>query len=98
MFISPAFAQAAPAAASGSSAMGLFNGILPLILIFAVFYFLLIRPQQKAQKSHRAKLAAVLRSASEELLAEGDAQGARIAVDALKELRQLEDSEPSSKP
>jgi len=32
---------------------------LPLILIFAVFYFLLIRPQQKAAKTHRAKLAAV---------------------------------------
>ena len=50
------------------------------------------------KKRSRAKLAAVLRNASEELLAEGDAEGARIAVDALKELRQLEDAEPSSKP
>ncbi len=50
------------------------------------------------KKQSRAKLAAVLRSASEELLAEGDAEGARIAVDALKELRQLEGAEPSSKP
>ena len=50
------------------------------------------------KKQSRAKLAAVLRNASEELLAEGDAEGARIAVDALKELRRLEDAEPSSKP
>jgi hypothetical protein len=50
------------------------------------------------KKQSRAKLAAILRSASEELLAEGDADGARIAVDALKELRQLEDAELSSKP
>ena len=54
-------------------------------------------PEQLKKRS-RAKLAAVLRSASEELLAEGDAEGARIAVDALKELRQLEDAGPSSKP
>ena len=50
------------------------------------------------KKQSRAKLAAILRSASEELLAEGDADGARIAVDALKELRQLEDAEPGTKP
>jgi hypothetical protein len=50
------------------------------------------------KKQSRAKLAAILRSASEELLAEGDADGARIAVHALKELRQLEDAEPSSNP
>jgi preprotein translocase subunit YajC len=32
---------------------------LPLVLIFAVFYFLLIRPQQQQMKKHRAKVAAV---------------------------------------
>jgi preprotein translocase subunit YajC len=35
------------------------NGIaqfLPLIILFAIFYFLIIRPQQKAQKSHKAML------------------------------------------
>jgi hypothetical protein len=54
-------------------------------------------PEQLKKRS-RAKLAGVLRSASEELLAEGDAEGARIAVDALKELRQLDDAGPSNKP
>lgn len=34
---------------------------LPLILIFVVFYFLLIRPQQKKQKDHRAMLEALRR-------------------------------------
>ena len=59
MFTTPAFAQTAAAAPAAGGAAGLLNGILPLILIFAVFYFLLIRPQQKAAKTHRNKLAAV---------------------------------------
>ena len=34
-----------------------FMGLLPLVLIFAVFYFLLIRPQNKRQKEHREMVA-----------------------------------------
>ena len=56
MFISPAFAQDAGGAAGGGLA-----GILPLILIFVVFYFLLIRPQQKKMKQHKDMLKAVRR-------------------------------------
>lgn len=57
MFINPAFAQAAgEAASSGSSLTGM---IAQLVLIFAIFYFLLIRPQQKRIKEHEAKLAAI---------------------------------------
>jgi preprotein translocase subunit YajC len=56
MLISPAFAQAADA----SSASG-FVQFIPLLLIFVVFYFLLIRPQQKKMKEHRAMLEAVRR-------------------------------------
>lgn len=48
MLISPAFAQA-----TGAPAMGGLESFLPLILIFVVFYFLLIRPQQKKAKQHR---------------------------------------------
>lgn len=48
MLISPAYAQAA----GGGGAFDL-AAFLPLILIFAVFYFLLIRPQQKKVKQHR---------------------------------------------
>lgn len=55
-FITPAWAQAAP----GGTASTL-TTILPLVLIFVVFYFLLIRPQTKRAKEHRemvGKLAA----------------------------------------
>ena len=55
MFISPAYAQSAGDAGGG------FATILPLILIFAVFYFLLIRPQQKKAKVHREMLGAISR-------------------------------------
>ena len=37
------------------------GGILPLFLIFAVFYFLLIRPQQKKAKQHREMLGSLRR-------------------------------------
>ncbi|MFH1803595.1 MAG: preprotein translocase subunit YajC [Pseudomonadota bacterium] len=37
------------------------TSFLPLILIFVVFYFLLIRPQQKKQKQHKEMLAAIRR-------------------------------------
>ena len=55
MFISPAYAQAA----GGAGDFGM--QFLPLILIFVVFYFLLIRPQQKKQKAHREMLSALRR-------------------------------------
>jgi preprotein translocase subunit YajC len=53
MFISPAYAQGA-APSSGASA---FMSFAPLILIFVIFYFLLIRPQQKRMKAHQAMIA-----------------------------------------
>ncbi len=55
MFISPAYAQAAGGDGSG------FQALLPLVLIFVVFYFLLIRPQQKKMKQHKEMLGAVRR-------------------------------------
>ncbi|MEQ8369069.1 MAG: preprotein translocase subunit YajC [Alphaproteobacteria bacterium] len=56
MFISPALAQdAAGGAGSG------FISFLPLVLIFVVFYFLLIRPQQKKMKAHREMVQALKR-------------------------------------
>ena len=53
MFVSTAYAQTAAPAGGGSDMLVQF---LPLILIFIVFYFLLIRPQQKKQKEHQAML------------------------------------------
>ena len=49
MIINNAFAQTA----SGTGSQGLLVQLLPLILIFVVFYFLLIRPQQKRVKQHK---------------------------------------------
>ncbi|MDT8758868.1 preprotein translocase subunit YajC [Sphingomonas psychrotolerans] len=50
MFATPAYAQAAGAAQGGSTA-GAIVSLAPLILIFVVFYFLMIRPQQKRMKA-----------------------------------------------
>ncbi|MDO9523953.1 MAG: preprotein translocase subunit YajC [Gemmobacter sp.] len=55
MFATPAFAQTAGGAASA------FTSFVPLILIFAIMYFLLIRPQQKKLKDHKAMVEAVRR-------------------------------------
>ena len=51
-----AFAEGAPAAGAGGGMMAQFQGMIPLVLMFAIFYFLLIRPQQKKAKEHRALL------------------------------------------
>jgi len=57
MFETPAFA-ATPGAASGGTAAFMVQ-IFPLILIFIIFYFLLIRPQQRRVKQHQAMVMAV---------------------------------------
>ena len=57
MFISQAYAQVA---SSGGGSSFLLQ-IAPLILIFAVFYFLLIRPQQKKMKDHKAMVGSLVK-------------------------------------
>nr|WP_315429144.1 preprotein translocase subunit YajC [uncultured Albidiferax sp.] len=60
MFISSAFAQTAPAAApAGGDMMSSLTGMLPLVLMFVVLYFVMIRPQMKKQKEHRAMIDAL---------------------------------------
>lgn len=56
MLVTPAYAQAA----AGGAAGGLFN-FVPIILIFVIMYFLMIRPQQKKLKEHRAMIDALRR-------------------------------------
>jgi preprotein translocase subunit YajC len=59
MFVTEAFAQT-----TGASGLGGLEGLqqfLPLILIFVVFYFLMIRPQQKKAKAHRDMVAQLRR-------------------------------------
>jgi preprotein translocase subunit YajC len=57
MLISPAYAQA-----TGGDPTSLFqNPLIPLVLVFVIFYFLLIRPQSKRAKEHKAMLEAIRR-------------------------------------
>lgn len=56
MFITPAFAQ------TGISADGGFLiQLVPFVLIFIILYFLIIRPQQKRTKEHKAMIEAIRR-------------------------------------
>jgi len=63
VFISSAFAQTAPAAAAGGDMQSSLMGMLPLVLMFVVLYFVMIRPQMKKAKEHKAMV---------ESLAKGD--------------------------
>lgn len=57
-FITAAYADAAPATTSGGFDIMSF---LPIILIFGVFYFLILRPQQQKARKHQQTLAALRR-------------------------------------
>ena len=59
MFISSAFAQTAPAAAAEGGMQSSLMSMLPLVLMFVVLYFVMIRPQMKKQKEHRAMIDAL---------------------------------------
>ena len=50
MLISPAFAQGT----GGIGDMGQWTGLLPIVLMFVLLYFMLIRPQMKRAKEHKA--------------------------------------------
>lgn len=58
-FITQAFAMAPPPQGQGGQdgVVGLIVTLLPLVLIFVIFYFLLIRPQQKRMKEHQKFLS-----------------------------------------
>ena len=72
MFISPAFAQA-----SGGLAEGGF-GLLPIIFVMVIFYFLLIRPQQKRAKQHKEMPAALRRG--DKIITSGGLTGSIVKV------------------
>jgi preprotein translocase subunit YajC len=56
VFISQAYAQTAAAAGSTESTL---LSMLPLLLMFVVLYFIMIRPQMKKQKEHKAMIEAI---------------------------------------
>lgn len=76
MLISSAYAQAAAPAAGGSDFL---VSMLPLVLIFVVFYFLLIRPQQKRAKEHRNMIEAIKRG--DQVLTAGGIYGKVVRVE-----------------
>ncbi|MEZ5715653.1 MAG: preprotein translocase subunit YajC [Paracoccaceae bacterium] len=57
---------------------GAFAQLLPLILIFAIMYFLLIRPQQKKMKDHQAMIEAVRRG--DQVITQGGVVGKVVKV------------------
>jgi preprotein translocase subunit YajC len=67
VIISSAFAQAAPAAGGGDPGI---VGVLPIILMFVLLYFLMIRPQMKRAKEQKAMIEA-LQKGDEVIIAGG---------------------------
>ena len=57
MFISPAYAQSGLGGGMGD----LVNLLVPMLMVFVIFYFFMIRPQQQRMKQHRAAIDAIRR-------------------------------------
>ena len=79
MFISSAFAQTAPAAAASGGMTSTLTSMLPLVLMFVVLYFLMIRPQMKRQKEHRAMIDAIVKG--DEVATTGGLVGRVVGLD-----------------
>ena len=75
MFITPAFAQSA----DGGGEPNIFAQMLPLVLIVVLFYFLLIRPQQKRAKEHKQVLSQL--QVGDEVITNSGIMGKVTAVD-----------------
>ena len=76
-----AFAMAGPpgGGAGAGGGMAAFQQIIPLVFMFAIFYFLLIRPQQKKAKEHKALLEALKKGDS--VITAGGVHGKVTGVD-----------------
>ncbi len=72
-FISSAYAQ------SGAAPQGGLMSFLPLIIIFIIFWFMLIRPQMKRAKQHREMVAALAKG--DEVVTNGGLLGKIIELD-----------------
>lgn len=75
-----AFAADAPAPATADAAGSQFASIMPLLFIFVIFYFLLIRPQQKRMKEHQAMLTALVKG--DEVVTAGGIVGRVTKIEA----------------
>ncbi len=94
MLISTAYAQAA-----GGSAESQLVGFLPIILMFVVLYFLMIRPQMKRNKEHRAMMGALKKG--DEVITAGGMVGRITKVSETYvtiEIAQLPETKPGQEP
>ena len=73
-----AFAQAAPAAGEGQVAASPIMSLMPILLIFVVFYFLLIKPQKKKQREHVEMLNAIKKN--DEIVTSGGIYGTIVNI------------------
>jgi preprotein translocase subunit YajC len=65
--------------AGQAGGMAVFQQIIPLVFMFAIFYFLLIRPQQKKAREHKALLDALKKG--DNVITAGGVHGKVVAVD-----------------
>ena len=72
-----AWAQA-PGILGGGGGMGTIGAVLPFVLIFVLFYFLLLRPQQQRQKRHKQMLSALKKG--EHVVTNGGMIGTVVAL------------------
>jgi len=94
VLISTAYAQA-----SGGSAESQLVGFLPIILMFVVLYFLMIRPQMKRNKEHRAMMGALKKG--DEVITAGGMVGRITKVSEAYvtiEIAELQESKPGQEP
>ncbi|HEY3308643.1 MAG TPA: preprotein translocase subunit YajC [Desulfuromonadaceae bacterium] len=77
-----AFAMAGPPGGGAQSGgMAAFSQVIPLVFMFAIFYFLLIRPQQKKAKEHKVLLESLKKG--DNVITAGGVHGKVVSVDDL---------------
>lgn len=77
MFISSAYAQTA--AAAGGDTTSQLMGMLPIVLMFVVLWFVMIRPQMKKAKEHQAMVSALAKG--DEVVTQGGILGKVTKID-----------------
>jgi preprotein translocase subunit YajC len=74
-----AFAMGTPPGGAAGGGQSALTSMIPLVIMFAIFYFLLIRPQQKKAKEHKALLEALKKG--DQVITAGGMHGKVTAVD-----------------
>ena len=74
-----AFAMGTPPGGAAGGGQSAITSLVPLVIMFAIFYFLLIRPQQKKAKEHKALLEALKKG--DQVITAGGMHGKISAVE-----------------